>query len=99
MTFTATTSQLKELSYDYLLFLSSPNYLPFEYSYYVCEYVRHERYLDIYKQYLINHRDILKKIDDEIEEIRKCCMNTSVKIIRIQQLTMCLIRDEHKNLA
>ena len=75
MTFPATTSQsrkeipakpLNELSYDYLLFLSSPNYLPFEYSHYVCEYVRHERYLDIYKQYRISHRDILKKIDSSI---------------------------------
>lgn len=77
---TAATSQsekfipakpLKKLSYDYLLFLSSPNYLPFEYSYYVCEYVRHERYLDIYKRCQIGHREILMKIDEEIEEIRK----------------------------
>ena len=80
MTFTATTSQtrkeipakpLTELSYDYLLFLSSHNYLPLEYSYYVCEYVRHERYLDIYKRCQIGHREILMKIDEEIEEIRK----------------------------
>ena len=80
MTFPATSSQsekfipakpLNELSYDYLLFLSSPDFLPIEYSYYVCEYVRHERYLDIYNQLHLGHREILTKIDEEIEEIRK----------------------------
>ena len=82
MSFTATTANkvlseripskpLNELSYDYLLYFLSPTYLPFECSYYACEYVRHERYLDIYNKYRKSHKEILNKIDEEIEEIRK----------------------------
>ena len=62
---------LNKLSYEYLLFLSSPLYLSLEHTYYICEYVRHERYLDLYEQYGLRHKEILKKIDDENEEIRK----------------------------
>ena len=69
---TATSSQSEKfIPAKPLNELSSPDFLPIEYSYYVCEYVRHERYLDIYKRCQIGHREILTKIDEEIEEIRK----------------------------
>ena len=80
---------LKELSYDYLLFLSSLYYIPFEYSYYVCEYIRHERYLDIYNKYRTSHREILNMIDEEIEEIRKVLYEFICKEVSEAELENC----------